>query len=102
MCILCHLTGSKLHSKSIHESIDAAASASTSYSLSVGDVFNGDLATEDDRDWIEIELIEGNSYEFDLTGSPSGHGTLTDPYLRFYNSILFHLYQNADEISHQL
>ena len=87
MCILCDLTGRDLHNaRTINENIDAVASTRTSYTLSVGDVFNGDLDTFGDRDWVEIILSEGFQYKVDLTGSPSGDGTLEDPYLRIYDS----------------
>ena len=35
-----------------------------------------------DRDWFAVTLQAGKSYRIDLEGSPTGAGTLADPYLR--------------------
>ena len=35
-----------------------------------------------DRDWFAVELEAGRTYRFDLEGSPTDAGTLSDPYLR--------------------
>ena len=34
-----------------------------------------------DRDWFRVELLAGQAYQIDLEGSPTGAGTLSDPYL---------------------
>jgi serralysin len=67
------------------ETSDAAASTATTYDISVGDTFAGNLSTGD-RDWIAIDLLAGEINTFNLEGSDSGSGTLSDPYLRLYNS----------------
>ncbi|UWQ79150.1 M10 family metallopeptidase C-terminal domain-containing protein [Leisingera sp. S132] len=54
--------------------------------MSAGDTFQGTLSTNGDRDWVAITLTEGETYEFELSGAASGGGTLSDPYLRLYNS----------------
>jgi serralysin len=70
----------------IQEGSDAAAGTATSYRMSVGDSFKGNLAWIGDRDWVAIELSAGDHYEFGLSGQASGAGTLGDPYLRLYDS----------------
>ncbi|KZY46995.1 hypothetical protein A3731_08575 [Roseovarius sp. HI0049] len=70
----------------IVEGTDAPAHTGTGYSMDVGDTFSGTLSPAGDRDWIAIELEAGHSYQIALTGSPSGHGTLADPYLRVYDA----------------
>lgn len=69
----------------IVETSDAAASSATTYTISVGDMFAGSLSTGD-RDWVAIDLIAGEINTFNLEGVDSGSGTLSDPYLRLYNS----------------
>ncbi|PIV74411.1 MAG: hypothetical protein COW55_09295, partial [Rhodobacteraceae bacterium CG17_big_fil_post_rev_8_21_14_2_50_65_11] len=54
--------------------------------MTVGDVFSGNLETVGDDDWIAVELSAGTVYEIRLDGSGSGGGTLSDPYLRVYDS----------------
>lgn len=67
------------------EGADAAANSSTAYSIAVGDSFQGSL-TVGDRDWVEIELVSGEDYSFELQGATSGAGTITDTYLRLFDS----------------
>ena len=54
----------------IVETSDAAASLSTTYTISVGDTFAGFLTTGD-RDWVAIELQAEEVNTFDLLGSVS-------------------------------
>ena len=42
----------------------------------------GDIGQPRDRDWFAVELVGGRAYRVDLEGSPTGQGTLDDPYLR--------------------
>lgn len=69
----------------ITEGADAGAGTTTGYTISVGDSFSGSL-TSGDRDGVRIYLTAGETYQFDLLGSPSGVGTLADPYLRLYDA----------------
>lgn len=96
MCQMCALTQSfdpSRHSGTgeatdfaqIIETTDASASTLTSYGMSDGDTFSGTLSSGD-RDWVAVTMTAGSSYEINLTGSASGNGTLSDPYLRLYNS----------------
>ena len=49
--------------------------------ISVGDSATGELETQGDIDWFEVTLQAGQTYRFDLEGSPTGAGTLGDPNL---------------------
>lgn len=62
------------------ETSDAAAWTDTTYTMSVGDTFNGTLDQSGDRDWVRITLDAG-SYDITLDGVG-----LSDPYLRVYDS----------------
>ena len=63
---------------------DAAASADTAYTLSVGDGFEGQLEGRFDEDWVRVELVAGKSYDIRLEGvGPDGVGNTV---LRVYNS----------------
>src|SRR5262249_4485294 len=44
------------------------------------------IETSGDRDWFGVSLTAGQWYQFDLQGSPSGHGTLSDPFLNLRDS----------------
>lgn len=54
-------------SQSFSEGTDAADNTTTTYSMGVGDSFDGTLATGD-RDWAGIALTAGDAYEIFLTG----------------------------------
>ena len=47
--------------------LDAAAGTATSYAVSVGDEFMGELDGRWDIDWIRVELVEGKPYQISLT-----------------------------------
>ena len=70
----------------IFEVADAADSIATTYSMQVGDTFQGTLGSAGDRDWVAVTLQAGQTYEINLSGAPSGSGTLADPYLRLYDA----------------
>lgn len=65
----------------VSEFTDAAANTGTSYSINVGDTFNGMLSAAGDRDWVAVTLSAGSTYDIALTGV-----SLSDPYLRLYDS----------------
>ncbi len=50
--------------------------------VTVGGSNTGDIGQPRDRDWFAVELTGGRAYRVDLEGSPTGQGTLLDPYLR--------------------
>ena len=49
--------------------------------VAVGDSVTGNIDTSGDRDWFAVELEAGRTYRFDLKGSHTGDGTLSDPSL---------------------
>ena len=61
---------------------DFSAGTSTSGRVAVGDTATGNIGGSRDGDWFAVELVAGRTYVIDLRGSPTGDGTLSDPYLR--------------------
>ena len=62
---------------------DFAANISTAGRIAVGDTATGNIGRcTGDRDGFAVELVAGRTYIIDLRGSPTGDGTLNDPYLR--------------------
>ena len=61
---------------------DFSAGTSTSGRVAVGGTATGRIGSNGDRDWFAVELVAGRTYVIDLRGSPTGDGTLSDPYLR--------------------
>ena len=70
----------------INENRDAAATAQTSYTMAVGDTFNGDLGEKFDEDWIEIRLVRGETYTISLSGRGSKGDEAEDTILKLYNA----------------
>ena len=60
---------------------DFAADTGTSGAVVVGGSATGETEVGYDRDWFEVELDAGRTYEIDLEGYYTGDGTLRDPYL---------------------
>ena len=61
---------------------DFAAGIDTRGQLEDGGSIEGSIQIADEQDWFRIDLVAGSSYVFNLQGSPSGHGTLSDPALQ--------------------
>ena len=60
---------------------------STPGRVAVGGSATGAIGTPGDQDRFAVELVAGRTYQFDLTGSPGGGGTLPDTFFRaIYNS----------------
>ena len=57
------------------------AGTDTSGTVLVGGSVNDRIDFPNDRDWFAVTLQAGKSYRIDLEGSPTGAGTLDDPYL---------------------
>ncbi len=55
---------------------------STPGRVAVGGLATGAIATAGDQDRFAVELEAGRTYQFDLTGSPGGGGTLANTYFR--------------------
>ena len=66
---------------------DYAGNTSTTGVLAVGGSVTGAIETTGDRDWFCTALTAGSQYVFDLEGSPTGRGTLSDTYLYLYNAV---------------
>jgi Ca2+-binding RTX toxin-like protein len=67
MCIVCRFSGINFHKPQNNkiEEVDAAANSDSLYSLSSGESFSG-ILNNNDKDWIEIDLTEGQKYSFQL------------------------------------
>ena len=61
---------------------DYSADRFTTGTVAVGGSATGVIETPRDQDWFAVELVAGRTYVIDLRGSPTGDGTLSDPYLR--------------------
>jgi len=70
---------------------DYGSTPDTSGSLEMNSEILGTIEILGDRDWFSINLDEGLSYKFDLTGF-----SLSDPYLKLYNSSQQLIAQNDD------
>ena len=63
---------------------DAAASIETSYTMAVGDMFEGNLDGSMDSDWVAVELEAGTTYRISLTGT--GDNAASDTVLMLRDS----------------
>ena len=61
---------------------DYSATRGTTGEVGVDNSVTGEIDYRGDRDWFRVSLEEGATYEIYLEGSPTGNGTLRDPYLR--------------------
>ena len=61
---------------------DFTATTATQGTVSVDESVTGEIETKGDIDWFAVTLEAGKTYRIDLEGSPTGAGTLVDPYLR--------------------
>ena len=61
---------------------DFTQDTSTTGAIVIGDGATGRINSREDVDWFAVKLQAGKTYRFDLEGSPTGAGTLADPYLR--------------------
>ena len=59
-----------------------SADTSTSGQVAVNGTASGNITEPWGWDWFAVEFVAGTAYRIDLEGSPTGDGTLTDPYLR--------------------
>lgn len=66
-------------------SCEVPGNASTGYSLAVGSYLTSSIDYAGDTDWFAISLTAGRTYTFDLQGSASGAGTLSDPILQLFD-----------------
>ena len=61
---------------------DFSANTSTAGRVAVGGAATGEIGFSGDRDWFAVELEAGRTYVFDLEGSHTNRGDLSDPFLR--------------------
>jgi hypothetical protein len=75
---------------------DFAGSIATTGVVAVGGSVTGNIETNGDHDWFRVSLVAGHRYAIEEMGSPSGHGTLTDPLVQIHNSVGTALGSNDD------
>ncbi|MCR9254971.1 MAG: trypsin-like serine protease, partial [Alphaproteobacteria bacterium] len=80
------ISGSSTGGDSGTPSDDYSGDTSTTGTVTVGGTATGSLESAGDRDWFAVGLTAGTGYTLEVKGSPSGSGTLSDPYLRLYDS----------------
>ncbi len=73
-----------------------AGNSSTSARLIEGSSVSGALEHQGDTDWVRIYLESGQQYTFELKGSSTSSGTLTDPLLALYDARSNYLGENND------
>ena len=59
-----------------------SADTSTSGQVAVNGTASGNITEPWGCDWFAVEFVADTAYRIDLKGSPTGDGTLTNPYLR--------------------
>ncbi|WP_461307882.1 M10 family metallopeptidase C-terminal domain-containing protein, partial [Albidovulum sp.] len=64
---------------------DAAAGTGTSYTIGIGDRFDGTISSTSDTDWVRVSLTAGQSYVFSVWGTGLAAG-LDDSVLTLYNA----------------
>jgi len=74
------LTDAARENAVLTETTDAVASAATTYSLGLGDTFNGQYGTGTDVDWVRVQLTAGETYRFSLQSQAA------DTYLYLFNA----------------
>ena len=61
---------------------DFPVTTSTTGAVTVGGEVSGKIGAADDHDWFAVTLEADKTYRIDLEGSPTGAGTLWNPFLR--------------------
>ena len=70
----------------LSESFDAFNWSGTFYTMSVGDVFLGEISYFFDEDWVSVTLTQDVIYQADVAAFSTSFGTLFDPYPELYSS----------------
>lgn len=60
--------------------------ATTTFEVTVGGSVSNTLEVAGDRDWFQVDLVAGQSYQFNLDGDNTNGTSLSDTYLRFYDT----------------
>ncbi len=61
-----------------------------------GAQMTGEIEVGADQDWFKVSLTAGETYNFELTGDPSGGGTLEDTYLLIFDASGDFVMENDD------
>ncbi|MEQ1529789.1 MAG: Ig-like domain-containing protein [Methylococcales bacterium] len=65
---------------------DYTGTTDTTSVLTQAQASTGNIEIVGDTDWFQVKLSAGKTYQFDLTGSSAGGGTLVDPKLRLIDA----------------
>ncbi|WP_052161838.1 FG-GAP-like repeat-containing protein [Hoeflea sp. BAL378] len=65
---------------------DVIGGTNTTQAIAVNASRTGEIQFRGDLDWYQATLTGGQNYVLDLRGSPTGNGTLSDPFVRMYNA----------------
>ena len=65
---------------------DYPASTATTGVVFVGQPVTGEIEVADDEDWFALDADATMSYRINLEGTPTGMGSLPDPYLYLYDA----------------
>ena len=57
----------------------------TTTAIELGSSANGNITKVGERQWFTVDLMEGNTYRFDVKGSDTDDGTLRNPEIRIYD-----------------
>jgi hypothetical protein len=69
----------------IVETSDAAAGATTTYSIGIGKTAQGNLSAAGDHDWYGVSLVAGQTYTFAMVGTGIAGVRVSDSFLRLYD-----------------
>ncbi len=78
---------------------DFPATTATTGRVDVGASVTGNIASTSDKDWFRVDLEAGKTYQFDLEGSPTGRGSLGDPFLQIFDASGSNKLAEDDDIS---
>ena len=65
---------------------DFPSNNTTTGRVEVGASVTGNMDRGSDFDWFRVDLEAGKTYQFDLEGSPTGRGSLGDPFLQIFDA----------------
>jgi hypothetical protein len=65
---------------------DYASTISTLGTIAISGTTTGEIERSGDNDWFKVSLIANHQYQFELKGSPTSDGTLSDPQLKLLDT----------------
>jgi serralysin len=65
---------------------DAASNTGTSYTIGIGDLFDGRVSSSGDVDWVRVSLTAGQTYVFSVWGTGGSSAGLSDTFLVLNNA----------------